>query len=243
MSKQGYIKLDRSLQNNWIWQEKPFSKGQAWVDLIMLANHKDKKELHGGKIVEYKRGVVNRSISYLADKWGWDRRMVSRFLSVLESDRMVSVNGTTHGTTITVVNYDNFQGHGTANGTTHGTTDAQVMVQPMRTNNNDKNDKNDKNGKKREGTAPHSDIPTLDDVKRFAKESGATCDPELFFRYYEEREWKRSRGLPVTDWKKTFATWEARERKKSVRSASEKYDNHPKQWEGYDDLTEELFGK
>ena len=234
MSKQGYIKLDRSLQNNWIWQEKPFSKGQAWVDLIMLANHKDKKELHGGKIVEYKRGVVNRSISYLADKWGWDRRKVSRFLSVLESDRMVFVNGTTHGTTITVVNYDNFQGHGTANGTTHGTTDAQVMVQPMRTNNNVKNDKNEKNIYR----APALFVPpSPDEVRAYCRERGNGVDADEFCDFYEARGWKLSKGLPMKDWKKAVNGWERRQNKEADR-----FDNHPKQREHYEDLDKELFG-
>ena len=41
---QGYIKLYRSIFNHWLWQDKPFSRGQAFVDLILLANYKDKKE-------------------------------------------------------------------------------------------------------------------------------------------------------------------------------------------------------
>ena len=38
-------------------------------------------------------------------------------------------------------------------------------------------------------------------------------DPETFFRYYDERGWKRTRGLPIDNWRKTFDTWEAREKK------------------------------
>ena len=38
---QGWIKLHRTLQDNKLWYSEPLTKGQAWVDLILLANHKD----------------------------------------------------------------------------------------------------------------------------------------------------------------------------------------------------------
>ena len=43
----GYIKLHRSLMDNPLWTEKPFSRGQAWVDLLMLANRKIARSLMG----------------------------------------------------------------------------------------------------------------------------------------------------------------------------------------------------
>ena len=39
---QGYIKIHRKIQECWLWQDK-FSKGQAWIDLLLRANHKDNK--------------------------------------------------------------------------------------------------------------------------------------------------------------------------------------------------------
>ncbi|KKM27895.1 hypothetical protein LCGC14_1570130 [marine sediment metagenome] len=37
----GYIKLWRKLQNSSLWLDEKFTRGQAWVDLICLANHKN----------------------------------------------------------------------------------------------------------------------------------------------------------------------------------------------------------
>ena len=37
-TQKGFVGVHRSLQEHWLWDEKPFSKGQAWIDLIMLAN-------------------------------------------------------------------------------------------------------------------------------------------------------------------------------------------------------------
>ncbi len=133
----GYISINRSIEDNWIWKLKPFSKGQAWIDLILLANHDEVKAPKGDGIAIYKRGCVHRSIYYLADRWGWDRKTVRRFLDVLQSDHMVSVESTASGTTITLVNYGKYQSHGSTNGTTHGTTDGTTHgTQTIITNNN-----------------------------------------------------------------------------------------------------------
>lgn len=139
MAFKGYISINRSIEDHWLWQQKPFSKGQAWIDLLILANHAEVKQPHGDTVNIYQRGVVHRSIYFLAERWGWDRRTVKRFLNVLESDEMVSVNGTTNGTTITIVNYGKYQNggttHGTTDGTTHGTTHG---TQTIMTNNDQK---------------------------------------------------------------------------------------------------------
>lgn len=140
----GWIKLHRQVQESWIWRDKPFSKSAAWVDLLLLASHKGEKFPCDGKIVEGKRGVVYRSILNLSERWGWDRKKTRRFLSELESDGMVCVNSTTHGTTIDIVNYDKFQELGSTDRTTDGTTTPQPMGQPLPTYKNDKNIKKDK---------------------------------------------------------------------------------------------------
>ena len=31
----GWIKVSRAIQEHWVWDEKPFSKGQAWIDLLL----------------------------------------------------------------------------------------------------------------------------------------------------------------------------------------------------------------
>lgn len=150
MASQGWIKLHRQLQNCFLWNDKPFAQGQAWVDLLLLANHENVKTPYKGEIITCERGTVNRSISQLAERWGWNRKKVRRFLSLLESDNMVSVNSTTHRTTITLINYDNFQ----LDGSTNGTTNVQQVsnkwstnVQQVSTNKNDKKEKNEKNDK------------------------------------------------------------------------------------------------
>lgn len=109
----GFIKLDRRLFEHYIWEEKPFDRARAWIDLIGLANHENKDFMQNGTLVHGKRGNVYRSKSWLADRWGWSRGKVDRFLSVLEKENMIRENririGTTNGTVLTIVNYGKFQ--------------------------------------------------------------------------------------------------------------------------------------
>ncbi len=142
--KTNYFKVDRSIQNHWLWEDKPFSKGQAWIDLLLLATHTDNKIMHRGKLVNRKRGEVHISTYFLAERWGWSRNRIYRFFETLEYEKMITTNGTTDGTIITIENYSIYQSPYTTNGTTDGTTDGTKTIK----NNKDKElliiNKNDK---------------------------------------------------------------------------------------------------
>ena len=103
--KDGWFPVHRQLQEHWLWEDKPFSKGQAWIDLLMLANYKDTKVPYKGEIISCKTGDVNVSISRLSSRWGWSRHKARDFLNLLESDGMITVKATTNRTTVTIENY------------------------------------------------------------------------------------------------------------------------------------------
>lgn len=141
----GWIALHRSILDHWLWKDKPFSNGQAWIDLILLANHKDTKEFINGSLKVFKKGTVNRSIESLSSRWGWNRKKTRKFLNALEADEMVTVKVTTHGTTISLVNYSDFQTVGTTKGTTTDQTEGQPRDNrgtQTTMNNNDNNENN-----------------------------------------------------------------------------------------------------
>lgn len=160
---EGYIKLYRTIRRHWLWEDKPFSKGQAWLDLLLLANHSDHKSVAGGVVTEYHRGQVNVSQSYLAKAWGWSRHKVKAFLTDLSADNMVTygqVEGQGKDRATTIVNYTFWQGllpeQGQAEGQVRdrlGTGEGQVRD----TNNNNKeyinNYKNEYHSFKRPRTA------------------------------------------------------------------------------------------
>lgn len=91
--KESWIKVFRNIEKSWLWEEKPFSKGQAWIDLLLLAKFRDESFIsRRGNLVEGKRGNVYKSISSLADRWGWSRKKVDHFFNQLEADNMIKVN-------------------------------------------------------------------------------------------------------------------------------------------------------
>ena len=105
----GWISLHRQIQKGWLWEEKPFTKGQAWIDLLLEANYKDKTVPIGNELVEIKRGQKLWSILDMSERWGWSRKKVSNFLNLLQTDGMIEQKRTTKYTILTIVNYDFYQ--------------------------------------------------------------------------------------------------------------------------------------
>lgn len=120
MTDKGYIYLERKIRDHWLWDDKPFSMAQAWIDLILSANHENKDIVWNGTKLTIRRGQLMTSIAKLAERWGWNRKKVRRFLNALEMDNSLDVKVTTHGTTVTLVNYSDYQNKRTTKGTTKG---------------------------------------------------------------------------------------------------------------------------
>ena len=117
----GWIKLDRKLLENDFWTEKPFSRGQAWVDLLLLANHEDKTFISGNMQIDGKRGCVYRSKKWLAERWGWSPKKVTAYLNFLQTLGMISTKtirlGSSNGTVVAIEKYSDFQNRGIVKGT------------------------------------------------------------------------------------------------------------------------------
>ncbi|MCC1407235.1 DnaD domain-containing protein [Staphylococcus aureus] len=152
----GWISIDRSIQNHWLFKEKrTFSKFEAWIYLLMEANHSKAKVPIGNQIVTVERGQRLTSILTLSDLFNWSRFKVKTFLDLLESDGMLEVKTTSKYTLITIVNYDFYQSE-------QGRNQHQDDIKPTskqhqsninptskqhqtNTNNNDNKDNNEKN--------------------------------------------------------------------------------------------------
>ena len=73
--------------------------------------------------------------------------------------------------------------------------------------NDNENENENENDKRREGQAPVSRSV----LQSYVREKDLNVDVDVFWNYYEENHWTKKNGQPVTDWKKTLATWAARE--------------------------------
>lgn len=152
----GWISIDRSIQNHWLFKEKKtFSKFEAWIYLLMEANHSKAKVPIGNQIVTVERGQRLTSILTLSDLFNWSRFKVKTFLDLLESDGMLEVKTTSKYTLITIVNYDFYQSEQGRNQHQNDikptSKQHQSNINPTskqhqtNTNNNDNKDNNEKN--------------------------------------------------------------------------------------------------
>lgn len=149
--QQGWILLYRSIRDSWVWEQKPFSFGQAWVDLILDVNHEDRKMFINGQLVIIKRGQKWTSLRVLAARWGWRQEKVLNFLKALEQDGMITRKATRSGALLTVVNYGNFQD---VRSTKRSTNGAQAEHRAEHKRSETKNDKRINKRMKKESDLP-----------------------------------------------------------------------------------------
>lgn len=151
--KTGWIKLHRQIQDCPLWYSEPFTKGQAWIDLLMNANHEDGKIFFDNQFIEIKRGQYMTSIRKLSVNWKWSVGKTKRFIERLSDENMLNIECLKNGTLLTLVNYDVFQGERNTNGTpidtptehqrnTDGYTDGTPIDTPTEPNKNVNNEKN-----------------------------------------------------------------------------------------------------
>lgn len=151
----GYVSLYRKIQHHDIWQEKPFDKAHAWMDLLIMASHKKQVVEVNGADFELGRGELLISKVELSKRWGWSRPKVYRFFEYLIKEKMienlVTPNVTPNRTVdvtpnrtppvvvnvtyIKLVNYSKFQDRRTPQNTTRVTPNRTADVTPVRTEN------------------------------------------------------------------------------------------------------------
>lgn len=69
-----WVKLHTKIANSRLWEDKPFSKGQAWIDLIIRSQRGCAEE-----------NTISISEREMSDSWGWSRSKVRKFLEELEN--------------------------------------------------------------------------------------------------------------------------------------------------------------
>ncbi len=105
----GYIKAYRDIQEHWVWADKPFSKGQAWIDIVFRCNHVCRKVVGYGDIKWVLRGQFVSSNYKLAEAWGWSESSVRKFIKLLVKDSMITATANKNYTLYEVVNYCVYQ--------------------------------------------------------------------------------------------------------------------------------------
>ena len=122
---QGYIKLNRSLQN-WRYYKKP-NYLALWIHILLEANHQDGK----WEDVVIKRGQMVTSIKRLSNDTGISIQTVRTILSKLKGEEL-TIKSTNKYTLICIVKYDEYQGR---NKQTNKPSNKQLTNNQQTTNN------------------------------------------------------------------------------------------------------------
>jgi len=140
----GFATIHRKIFDDPLYFSEPFTKAQAWIDLILLANHKDGVVYKRGNRIEVKRGVVGYSKLALSKRWQWSDTKVDKFIKDMILDRKIKEQKISKITTLfQILNYDEYQ---TKKEQTEEQTEEQkrnrkgTEKEQKRTNNNDNND-------------------------------------------------------------------------------------------------------
>lgn len=108
--KEGYIKLYRGIEDNPLWTQEPFTKAQAWIDLLMLTNIKPGViQTKNGETHKIQRGECAWSMKRLATRWKWSEGKVKRFFCYLNDEKMIVQKEVPKLTIIKVINFDRYQ--------------------------------------------------------------------------------------------------------------------------------------
>ena len=115
-----WIKIDTKIKGHWLWDNEKYLKW--WLDILIMASWKQEKKLICNNVCTIERGQLVVSISFLRDAWkykGEDKKIhtptaatISRFLSMLEAEQMITINREklpNRITLISVCNYDKYQ--------------------------------------------------------------------------------------------------------------------------------------
>lgn len=209
------IKLHRQIQDNPLRLQETFSRWQARVDILLLANHDSGSFRIRGNIVNVKRGQFAYAETTIAMRWKRSRNKLRNFFAELEESKMLVQHKNRLISIYTIVNYELYQ---TTDWTTESTTEGQQK-------NINKNDKNEKNI-----FIP----PSLDDVKDYCEERRNWIDAEAFIASYASSGWTLKNGKKIKDRKACVTTWEKRKKQRDA-------EREPKTMQEFADLYNKVW--
>lgn len=140
----GWIKVHRKVQDHWIFKEqREFSRFEAWLDILLCANHSEQKVIIQGTVYTVKQGESLHSLETWAKRWNWSKTKVRRFFDTLTKELMIETTNETKTTRLTVCNYASYQVERNADETTKKRRRNADETQTA-PNKNEENDNNDK---------------------------------------------------------------------------------------------------
>lgn len=217
---QGWIKVHRQIKEHYLFKEKRvFSKFEAWIDILLMANHADNRFMLGNELIEIKKGQFITSELKLMHNWNWSKSKVRAFLSLLQKDSMIVLTSDKKKTTLTIVKYSDYQVSET---TKEPQEDhKKTTKRPQKdTNKNDNNLKNDNNENKPINDIESRKLKFAETLKDFVPVYGRDMIKE-FYEYWSEP------NVSNTKFKKELqSTWSTERRLKTWSKNNDKFNTY-----------------
>ncbi len=105
----GFYLMHRGWMDNPIFEDDQFSRAQAWEWLIHEASFEPHKIRFGNTLFEVPRGQVPTTYRKLMKKFRWGAGKTKAFISMLETESMITVNTERGFLSLTICNYDRYQ--------------------------------------------------------------------------------------------------------------------------------------
>ena len=141
---EGWISLHRKILDNPILnRSRIYSNFEAWIWLLLKANHQDNKFMLGSELVKVEKGSMITSQKKLCKQFRWGNTKLRNFLKVLQKDKMLLLKTTPKATWITICNYNKLQDKQTANKSM--TNRKQIADKSLTNTNNNVNKDNNVN--------------------------------------------------------------------------------------------------
>ena len=105
----GWIKIYRSIMEDELYFAEKFTRMQAWLDLLLLAEYKPRVLCVRGIRVPLERGQLALSIRELAVRWQWGVNKVQSFLKELVVSEKIDTQKSNVVNVITICKYEKYQ--------------------------------------------------------------------------------------------------------------------------------------
>lgn len=101
--------MQRGWMDSPVFAHEPFTEREAFQWMIESAAWKDCRVRCGKYILNVQRGQFAVSVRFIAEKLGWHRAKVERFLTKLKTETLIETDARQGLTVITICNYGNLQ--------------------------------------------------------------------------------------------------------------------------------------
>ena len=174
----GWVSIHRKIMDNPLLnRSRVYSNFEAWIWLLLKANHQDNKFLLGTEIMVVKTGEILTSQKKLCKQFRWGNSKLRNFLKVLQKDEMITIKVDSKSTRISICNYSTYQNNQIDDKSP--VNRKQIASKSLANTNNNVNNDNKVNNKK-----ISKDI---------------LCDFDIFWNEYDK---KVDRGMAERKWTK-----------------------------------------